>query len=130
MPFFSKNGGTGRNAGRARRAFGHAYLIIVVLVGWVFFRADTIDQGFAWVATMFTGWTFTPTATALVMSLLTPLNLCVFAVGCVTCLPVLDKLRGRPALERASWVVSVVLLVLCVMSLATGTYNPFIYFRF
>ena len=130
VPFFSKNGGTGRNAGRARRAFGHAYLIIVVLVGWVFFRADTIDQGFAWVATMFTGWTFTPTATALVMSLLTPLNLCVFAVGCVTCLPVLDKLRGRPALERASWVVSVVLLVLCVMSLATGTYNPFIYFRF
>ena len=130
VPFFSKNGGTGRNAGRAHRAFGHAYLIIVVLVGWVFFRADTIDQGFAWVATMFTGWTFTPTATALVMSLLTPLNLCVFAVGCVTCLPVLDKLRGRPALERASWVVSVVLLVLCVMSLATGTYNPFIYFRF
>jgi len=130
VPFFSKGPGTGRGAGRARRAFGHVYLAVVVLVGWVFFRADTIDQGFFWVATMFTGWTFTSTATALVMSLLTPLNLCVFAVGCVTCLPVLDRLRGRAVLERVSWVVSVVLLVLCVMSLATGTYNPFIYFRF
>ena len=130
LPFFSKNGGTGKNASRARRAFGHVYLLVVVLVGWVFFRAETIDQGFFWVATMFTGWTFEPAAMALVMSLLTPLNLCVFAVGCVTCLPVLDRFRGRAAFERASWVVSVVLLALCLLSLATGTYNPFIYFRF
>ena len=96
----------------------------------VFFRAESIDQGFFWVATMFTGWTFTPSATALVMSLLTPLNLCVFAVGCVTCLPVLDRLRGNAVLERVSWVVTLVLLVLCLLSLSTGTYNPFIYFRF
>ena len=130
VPFFNKNGGTGKDASRARRAFGHVYLVIVVLIGWVFFRADTIGQGFTWVATMFAGWTFEPVQMALVMSLLTPLNLTVFAVGCVTCLPVLDRLRGRAAFERASWAVTVVLLALCLLSLATGTYNPFIYFRF
>ena len=130
VPFFSRGSGTGENASRARRAFGHVYLILVVLIGWVFFRADTIDQGFFWVATMFTGWTFDPVQVALVMSLLTPLNIVVFAVGCVTSLPVLDRLRGRFALERASWAVALVLLALCLLSLATGTYNPFIYFRF
>lgn len=130
VPFFNRNGGTGEQASRARRAFGHVYLVLVVLIGWVFFRAETIDQGFFWVATMFSGWTFDAAGMALVMSLFTPLNLCVFAVGCVTCLPVLDHLRGRAAFERASWVVTIVLLALCLLSLATGTYNPFIYFRF
>ena len=130
VPFFAKDGGTGVGASRAKRAFGHIYLVLVVLIGWVFFRAETIDQGFFWVATMFTGFTFDPMQVALTLSLLTPLNLCVFAVGCVTCLPVLDRLRGRAAFERLSWAVTVVLLALCLLSLATGTYNPFIYFRF
>lgn len=130
VPFFNRNGGTGKDASIGRRAFGHVYLILVVIIGWVFFRADTIDQGFFWVATMFTGWSFDASSMALVMSLLTPLNLVVFAVGCVTCLPVLDRLRGRAAFERASWACTVALLALCLLSLATGTYNPFIYFRF
>lgn len=130
VPFFNRNGGTGKDASRVRRAFGHAYLILVVLIGWVLFRADTIDQAFFWMTTMVAGWTFDASSMALVISQLTPLNLVVFAVGCVTCLPVLDRLRGNVALERASWVVTVVLLALCLLNLATGTYNPFIYFRF
>ena len=130
VPFFSRNGGTGAGASRGRRVFGHVYLIVVVLIGWVFFRADTIGQGFSWIAAMFTGWTFDAASTALTMSLLTPLNIFVFAVGCVVCLPVLDRLRGRVALQRASWALVVLLLALCLLSLAVGTYNPFIYFRF
>ena len=130
VPIFNRNGGTGEGAGRARRAFGHVYLVVVVLVGWVFFRAETIGQGFFWVSTMFAGWTFEPAQMALVLSLLTPLNLVVFAVGCVTCMPVLGRLRAHVAFERASWAITVVLLVFCLLSLATGTYNPFIYFRF
>ena len=130
LPFFSDGLGTGRGASRAKRAFGHVYLIVVVLIGWVFFRADTLDQAFSWIATMVVGWNFDPASMALVMAQLTPLNLAVFAIGCVTCLPVLDRFRARDAFERASWAISVVLLALCLLSLATGTYNPFIYFRF
>ena len=130
VPFFKNNGGTGSTASRARRAFGHIYLIVVVLVGWVFFRADTIDQGFAWVAAMFTGWSFDAMQMTLVMSLLTPLNVFVFVAGCIACTPLLETLRSKPALQRASWAITVVLLALCLISLASGTYNPFIYFRF
>ena len=40
-------------------------------------------------------------------------------------------MRGsKPAFEKASWVATVLLLALCLLSLASGTYNPFIYFRF
>jgi len=130
VPFFSRNGGTGPDASLARRAFGHVYLIVVVLVGWVFFRAGTIEQGFAWVGAMFGVCSPDPSSAALLLAQLTPLNITVFAVGCVCSLPVLDRLRDRPALQRASWAICIVLLALCLLSLATGTYNPFIYFRF
>ena len=128
VPIFKRRGGA--SPSRARRVAGHVYLIVVVLIGWVFFRAETIGQGLGWISTMFTGWTFDAASTALAMSTLTPLNICVFAVGCIACLPVLERLRTRPALQRASWAISIVLLVLCLLSLASGTYNPFIYFRF
>ena len=126
LPFFGK----GRRHSRAGRALMHVYLLLVVIVGWVFFRADTLAQGFFWVGQMFAGWHFEPNCMQLALAQLSPLNLVVFAVGALTCLPVLERLRGKPAFEKASWVATVLLLALCLLSLASGTYNPFIYFRF
>ena len=108
----------------------HVYLLLVVIVGWVFFRADTLAQGFFWVGQMFAGWHFEPNCMQLALAQLSPLSLVVFAVGALTCLPVLERLRGKPAFEKASWAATVLLLALCLLSLASGTYNPFIYFRF
>ena len=126
LPFFGK----GRRHSRAGRALMHVYLLLVVIVGWVFFRADTLAQGFFWVGQMFAGWHFEPNCMQLALAQLSPLSLVVFAVGALTCLPVLERLRGKPAFEKASWVATVLLLALCLLSLASGTYNPFIYFRF
>lgn len=126
LPFFKK----GRKHSRAGRALMHVYLLLVVVVGWVFFRAESFSQALFWIGQMFAGWHFETGCMQLALAQLSPLNLFVFAVGAVTCLPVLEKLRGRPALERLSWVLTLVLLALCILSLASGTYNPFIYFRF
>lgn len=125
VPFFKK-----KEHGLAGRIFGHVYLLLVVIVGWVFFRADTIGQAFNWVATMFVGWSASPEAMALVWAQLTPLNIFIAVVGSVCALPILDKLRGNALLEKFSWPATIVLLVLCMVSLAGGGYNPFIYFRF
>ena len=126
LPFFKK----GCKHSRAGRALMHVYLLLVVVVGWVFFRAESFSQALFWIGQMFAGWHFETGCMQLALAQLSPLNLFVFAVGAVTCLPVLEKLRGRPALERLSWVLTLVLLALCILSLASGTYNPFIYFRF
>lgn len=114
VPFFKK----GRRHGAVGTVVGHVYLLLVVIVGWVFFRAETIDQGFFWVATMFTGWAPNPEAMALAWSQLTPLNLVVAVVGVVCSLPVLDRLRGNALLQGLSWPLTLVLLALCVVSLA------------
>ena len=124
LPVFRKEGG------RVRKVFSHIYLLLVVLIGFVFFRADTITQGMHWVGTMFAGLHFDAASMRLCLSLLTPLNLTVFAAALVAATPVIDRLKGRAVWERLSWFVTPVMLVVCMMCLAGGTYNPFIYFRF
>lgn len=126
VPFFKK----GREHGLAGRAFGHVYLILVVIVGWVFFRAETVGQALTWVAAMFTGWNASAVAVSLAWAQLTPLNIFVFVVGVICAMPVLGRLRGNEVLEKLSWPITLALLALCVVSLAGGGYNPFIYFRF
>lgn len=126
IPFFKK----GRKHGTVGKAFGHVYLILVVIIGWVFFRAETIGQALSWIAIMFTGCGASSAAASLAWAQLTPLNIFVAILGAVCSLPVLNRLRGNKALETLSWPLTLALLALCVISLAGGGYNPFIYFRF
>ena len=47
---FWENGWKGRrNSGR----WAHIYAVFVVLIGWIFFRADTIGQAFSFIRYMF-----------------------------------------------------------------------------
>lgn len=122
----------GKNAGSgmAQRFLGHIYALLVVTVGFVIFRADTMGQGLLFIREMFTGYHFEPAAMSLAVRQLTPLYLFVLAVSAVASAPVkrcLEKCRGYEAL---TWIASLAGLVLCILSLSGSTYNPFIYFRF
>lgn len=117
------------------KGLGHIYAVLVVMVGFVFFRADTLSQGFFWVKEMFIG-PFTATAATavwnelLLLPLMSPLNICVLIAGIVLSAPLKEKLQKNSVLDKISWVVTPLILILCIMNLAGGTYNPFIYFRF
>ncbi len=114
----------------ALRAAGHVYALLVVTVGFVIFRADTMGQGLYFIREMFTGFHFEPAAMSLAVRQLTPLYLTVLAVCAVASAPVrrcMEKCRGY---EPFAWVASLAGLVLCILSLSGSTYNPFIYFRF
>ena len=105
------------------------------MVGFVFFRADTLSQGFFWVKKMFAGpFMSTPEIASanstLLLPLMTPLAICVLIAGVVFSAPLKEKLQKYSVLDKISWVVTPLLLILCIMNLAGGTYNPFIYFRF
>ena len=121
--------------GLIARGLGHIYAVLVVMVGFVFFRADTLSQGFFWVKEMFAG-PFTANVSdavwneLLFLPLMTPLNICVLIAGVILSAPLKEKLQKYSVLDKISWVVTPLLLILCIMNLAGGTYNPFIYFRF
>lgn len=124
--------------GKLRRILGHASTLLIVLLGFVLFRADTLSDAGLVFAKMFAGTEITLQSTALLRSMLTPYNLFILSLSVVFSLPLLPRVKRfaggsgmAPALLRiGSYGVSAALFALCIMNLAGSQFNPFIYFRF
>ncbi|MHC5216941.1 MBOAT family O-acyltransferase [Enterococcus sp. LJL128] len=123
---------------RLPRLLGHIYALLVVFVGFVLFRAESFQQGLHMIGQMFTGFHFTETQQMLAFEQLTPIFILATVVGMIISMPILPNIQMRIApdssLEKVllpmTYISSIILLVLCMLSLSSGTYNPFIYFRF
>ncbi|MCF0132582.1 MAG: MBOAT family protein, partial [Blautia sp.] len=113
-----------------KKVLRHIYVLLVVTVGFVFFRADTMTQGMTIVREMFVGFHFEGTCMNLSISQLTPLWILTAVIGILAALPVREKLMNKPWFEKSAWICSAAGLGMCILTLASGTYNPFIYFRF
>ena len=123
--------------GKIRRGIGHVITPLIVLLGSVLFRADTLSDAGLLFTQMFTGFTFTLQSDALLRELLTPLNVTTLLLGAAFSLPLLPWLRSKIAVWKNAWFVQGAsyvaaggLFCLCVMNLAGSEFNPFIYFRF
>ena len=122
---------------RLRRPFrwvGHLYTLLVVVVGFVFFRAADLQQAGLMIQNLFAGFSITAQSSAALAGLVDPYHLTALVLGCVGSLPVLEPLRkaaqSRPALEAASYPAALVLLALDLIHLSAATFVPFIYFQF
>ena len=98
---------------------------------------DVHGQAAQVISAMFTGFSFTSQSMVELMRQLTPSFLIALACGLVFSQPVrtsVQKATEGHAFERSlnvlSYVGAFVLLALCLLQLAGGGYNPFIYFRF
>lgn len=120
----------GKKGGKVKSALQHLYALLVVCIGFVFFRAETMGQGVFWVGQMFTGFHFEAGAVSLVLQQLTPVYLLTLAAALFASCPLNQKLQKKRGYEGLTCILSLAGLVLCILSLAGGTYNPFIYFRF
>lgn len=122
----------------------HFYTIVTVTVGFVIFRADTLSEAFSFVAKMFCGFDFSPEKMSLVIHPLTPFFIVMFIAAIICCGP-LHKFsvkvsnlqnatkaltRRESIIEILTFIASVIIFIWCIIRLAGGTYNPFIYFRF
>ncbi|MBR6206474.1 MAG: MBOAT family protein [Oscillospiraceae bacterium] len=126
---------------RIPKALGHFLTLLAVTLGFVVFRADTLSGAAAFLGRMFAGFDFSASAMVLPVRLLTPFFLVMLAAA-VLCSGVLRRftsrltggetvLNVRPETRQAiSYALVLLLLVWCVIRLAGGSYNPFIYFRF
>jgi alginate O-acetyltransferase complex protein AlgI len=117
----------------------HAYLLLVVTIGWVFFRADTLRGAAAFLKAMFGFGMAAPTEFAVSWYLTPPLWLALAAglLGSAPLVPWLAEWRHRtPAASRA-WSLDAaavaalsLILVASILQVAARSYSPFIYFRF
>jgi alginate O-acetyltransferase complex protein AlgI len=121
----------------------HIYTLIVVCIGFVIFRADTIGQGLFMVKQMFAGYNFSANCTTVWLEQLTPWFIVILVAGIIGCAPI-QKLSNKltsvldsqcvtaksKVIKVGIYCVSVCLLIWCAVRLSGNTYNPFIYFRF
>ncbi len=130
------------------KIIGRIYTLLVVCLGFVVFRADTLGQGMFMIKEMFTGTAFTAESVSFGIQQLTPWVIVMFVAAVAFAAPLrplADKVRAalqkpvaegeklgarQMALRVVANVIAVLLLAWCIIRLSGGTYNPFIYFRF
>ena len=113
----------------------HVYTLLIVMIGWVFFRAETLAGAIAFLRSLAGLVEAVPTPYTVAWHL-TPELWLALAAGAIGSAPWVPALAARiddgkgwsvPLLNTAALMA---LLVLSIMSMAARTYNPFIYFRF
>lgn len=116
----------GKALNKIPKVLRHIYTLVIVIVGWIFFASPSFSQAFTYL-----GYMFTPHGGS--VRSLTPWLL-TFIVGIVSCTPLFAAAWGWLKIKRKDSFLVVFLciagFILCVASLITETYNPFLYFRF
>ena len=152
---FSSLEGSAKRLEKIPRVILHVYTMLVVIVGFVIFRADSLTQAVQYIGRMFTGFDASAAGMTPALQQLTPFFLVMLAAAVFFCGPfrtIAERLRGKTEnsgedrgaepetaetahggsriRETVLYIAAFVLLLWCIIRLSGGSYNPFIYFRF
>lgn len=118
---------------KKHKIFSWIYTFFLANIGWVFFKLENIQDAFAHIGRMFQPWS--DIQGAHVLREYVNLHTVFIFICAVVGMGLIQKL-GKTSLAR-KWKYSVpeivfcaFLIILSLASLASNTYNPFIYFRF
>ena len=124
------------------RPVGWGYTLLAVMIGWVFFRADSMSGALSMLQAMAGLGAGQPTPFAASWYLTPELVLAMIAgiIGSTPIVPALSRAALRPAASGPigppiAWQAGVVLAVVVLLAasitqVALGAFTPFIYFRF
>ena len=116
----------------------HVYLLLIVIVGWVFFRADDFGSAIGLLRRMFLIDRDMTDVVYYAASFVDIKNVIVALLAITFCFPVFLPARKKLSLVVTKYkgviipyYIFLFVLLFCVITmLSAGTYNPFIYFRF
>ncbi len=111
----------------------HVYTLLVVGIGWVLFRAETLGRAVGYLGDMFSGKLVGTYDRELAELAVGGKFILLFVVSVLFCTPffkVLHERLEKKGLAAVSDVVVAVLFFLAVCEMMASGYNPFIYFRF
>jgi alginate O-acetyltransferase complex protein AlgI len=114
------------------RIAGHFYTLLIAVIGWVFFRSDTLGQGLEFVKRMFFATSFVDGETTFLMHEYG----IVLVLGIMLSTPCFRS-EWVERCSQKSWIVRVgcvaIYLLILLLSLSyviKSSYSPFIYFNF
>ncbi len=118
----------------SRHWYGHIYTLLVVIFGFVLFRAESLPQAGVMLRAMLTGFAPIDACRLMIRNLLTAREVFFLLAGIFACLPVWPKIRGKLEGKRAPELlldgVSVLAFLVCAAQLASNSFQPFIYAGF
>ncbi len=104
----------------------HAYAVVVILVGWVFFRAEGLAAAFNYIRAMFS---FKIDKSPLIS--ISSEGVFMLIVAIILCMPVYKSIEK--ATEKKQWITDI-MAVLCfmlgIMYMVGAGFSPFLYYRF
>lgn len=126
---------------RLWRPLRHIYVLLIVMIGWVFFRANDFAYAIDYIQTLFTISTYNIYNEKTFLYLFN--NWYVFIIAIILAMPTYPLLKNKiqtfledqrkelwMARDLLSSLTYLMFFILITMYLVNATYNPFIYFRF
>lgn len=116
------------------KVLNHIYTLLIVMIGWVFFRAESMNHALSYLEQM-----FIPKAQQVyvIQEFLNIETVFVLIIGIILSGMIQQKYQFIKEWIWNQKIKSIVeigvlslLMFICITYLASGTYNPFIYFRF
>jgi alginate O-acetyltransferase complex protein AlgI len=108
--------------------------MLAVMIGWVYFRSNTIFQANEYIKQMFS---FKPSVHTSVLSYVSMWVIIALVIGVLfsgfvqrPLKSIYNRYSKRMPVLVADYSIQFVILVLAILLLVSGTYNPFIYFQF
>ena len=121
------------NINKKLKGFSHVYTLLLVIIAWVIFRADSVTIAINYIGTMF-GFNAHSLIDTMGIDYIKASGL-IIVIGIIAATPIVKYLDKRININKtAKSLIKVVLMlsifVLSVLSCISATYNPFIYFNF
>lgn len=123
----------------SNKFFNWLYTMLVILIGWVFFRSENINYAFKYIAEMFSFHSGEQNIMYyLTMNSLIALPFGLLFAGFIQTRPfvtnTIAKIKSKKVASNILFYLEsclvFVMLAICIIILANNTYNPFIYFQF
>ena len=116
--------------------FSHLYCLFTVVIGWVLFRVESLSVGLRIIARMLMPWRYNFCEWGELSTLFSIRKVLIICLGIIGAGIVQYLAKKNPRLVKR-WKYSyleglfcTIILLYSIMLLVSGTYNPFIYFRF
>ena len=121
----------------------HSYVLLVVLIAWVFFRADNLEGSIQYLSTMFSVSNDLSINVLIDIRLETEFYTTLF-IALLLSAPIFQAIQKKSnqllanthnqvfifSAKLLNLIFLLTILALVIMEIANGSYNPFIYFRF
>lgn len=119
------------------RPFGHIYTLMVALLTFVIFRADSLSQAGKIIVKMFSGASGDMAVNSTILAGVSVMTIVALIFAVIFATPVaklisekMEATKLKGAAEHLQYAGTLVLFAFCILLLISSEYNPFIYFRF